>query len=204
MSAEVTGKGRHGQAWRDDTVKKGGLSSSIPALMLLDLVRQHTQLVRGSPATAVQYEKDSSSLVSDDTVANARVGRSSGVMPHRGDYERLAREPMLIGKLDLLQGYWQVPLPLEAQRDGFAHSGPSSRTKRALPARILPVLKDAWRTRRARAWPVAPELVAQAMPSHHPRRECSAVMLPDAPERRWGSTLTQGREDEVLTTNLRA
>ena len=59
-------------------------------------------------------KRDTSRLVSDYQAVNSQVEQSPGVMPHQGDM-RVLLGAKSFGKLDLLQGYWQMPFAPEAQ-----------------------------------------------------------------------------------------
>ena len=54
-------------------------------------------------------------LVSDYKAVNAQVEKSPGVMPNHESGMRDLLGARFFGKLDLLQGYWQMPLAEEAQ-----------------------------------------------------------------------------------------
>ena len=73
-------------------------------------------------------------------------------------------------------------------------AGASRRTKRVARNRVIK--EDAWTEDRVRAWRAAQDLVAQAVPLHHPRPGCVVLMFPDASDLHWGSFLTQVPEEE--------
>lgn len=98
---------------RYDPVKKDWLSKCIAALVFFGFVYHNIQAVWASPAMAVP-KKDSFRLVSDYSAVNAQVEKSPGVMPNHEDMRDLMGA-RFFGKLDLLQGYWQMPLSPEAQ-----------------------------------------------------------------------------------------
>ena len=102
-----------GKARRYDPVKTHWLSTCIATLVFLGFVFKNLQAVWASPAMAVP-KKDSFRLVSDYSAANAQVEQSPGVMPNHEDMRDLLGAKFF-GKLDLLQGYWQMPLAPEAQ-----------------------------------------------------------------------------------------
>ena len=57
---------------------------------------------------------DTFRLVSDYQAVNSQVEQRPGVMPNQEDMRELLGAKYF-GKLDLLQGYWQMPLSPEAQ-----------------------------------------------------------------------------------------
>ena len=59
-------------------------------------------------------KKDTFRLVSDYQAVNSQVEQSPGVMPHQEDMRELLGAKWF-GKLDLLQGYWQIPMASKAQ-----------------------------------------------------------------------------------------
>ena len=73
------------------------------------LVR-NIQAVWASPAMAVP-KRDTFRLVSDHQAVNSQVQQSPGVMPNQEGMRELLGAKYF-GKLDLLQGYWQMPLAL--------------------------------------------------------------------------------------------
>ena len=86
----------------------------VAALLAFGLVFRNLQAVGSSPAMAVP-KKDSFRLVSDYKAVNEQVQKSPGVMPNQeADIVDLLRA-RFYGKLDLLQGYWQMPLAKEAR-----------------------------------------------------------------------------------------
>ena len=58
--------------------------------------------------------RDTFRLVSDYQAVNSQVEQSPGVMSNQEDMRELL-EAKCFGKLDLLQGYWQMPSAPEAQ-----------------------------------------------------------------------------------------
>ena len=89
------------------------------------LVR-NIQAVWASPAMAVP-KRDTFRLVSDYQAVNSQVEQSPGVMPNQEDMRELLGAKCF-GKLDLLQGYWQMPLLRRRKR-----SSPPSRLMVCLP-----------------------------------------------------------------------
>ena len=83
--------------------------------MAFGLVFQNLQAVWSSPAMAVPT-KDSFCLVSDYKVVNEQVEKSPGVMRNQEADMFDLLSARFFGKLDLLQGYWQMPLA-EAARE---------------------------------------------------------------------------------------
>ena len=83
---------------RYDPVKTSWLASFVAALLAFGFVSRNPQAVRSSPAMAVP-KKDSFCLVSN----------YKAVMPNQeaGMVDLLSSR--FFGKLDLLQGYWQMP-----------------------------------------------------------------------------------------------
>ena len=65
-------------------------------------------------------KKDSFRLVSDYKAVNEQVEKSPGVMPNQEADMVDLLSARFFGKLDLLQGYWQMPLAEEA-RDFYDH-----------------------------------------------------------------------------------
>ncbi|MEP0580138.1 MAG: reverse transcriptase domain-containing protein [Marinobacter sp.] len=98
---------------RYEPTKRDWLSKCIAALVFFGFVYHNIQAVWASPAMAVP-KKDSFRLVSDYSAVNAQVEKSPGVMPNHEDMGDLLGA-RFFGKLDLLQGYWQMPLAPEAQ-----------------------------------------------------------------------------------------
>ena len=98
---------------RYDPVKTGGLASCIAALAVFGLIVRNIQAVWASPAMAVPT-RDTFRLVSDYQAVNSQVEQSPGVMSNQEDMRELL-EAKCFGKLDLLQGYWQMPSAPEAQ-----------------------------------------------------------------------------------------
>ena len=102
-------------------------------------------------------------------------------MPNQEDMRELLGAKCF-GKLDLLQGYWQMPLGPEAQEvftvtpDGLftptrvfleqVMAGASRRTKRVARNRVIE--EDAWTAERVRAWRAAQDLV---------RKRCHSIIL---------------------------
>ena len=81
---------------------------------VVGLVFHNLQAVWSSPAMAVP-KKDSFRLVSDYKAANEQVEQSLGVMPNQEADMFDLLSARFFGKLDLLQGYWQIPLAAEAR-----------------------------------------------------------------------------------------
>ena len=116
---------------RYDPVKTGWLASCIAALVAFGLLVRNIQAVWASPAMAVP-KKDTFRLISDYQAVNSQVEQSPGVMPHQEDM-RESLGAKCFGKMDLLQGYWQMSLAPEAQK----RSSQSSRPKVCLPRLVL-------------------------------------------------------------------
>ena len=98
---------------RYDPVKTGWLASCIAALVAFGLLVRNIQTVWASPAMAVP-KRDTFCLVSDSQAVNSPVEQSPGVMPNQEEMRELLGAKCF-GKLDFLQGYWQMPLAPEAQ-----------------------------------------------------------------------------------------
>ena len=98
---------------RYDPVKTGWLASCIAALVAFGLLVRNIQALSASPAMAVP-KRDTFRLVSDYQAVNSQVEQSPGVMPNQEDMRELLGAKCF-GKLDLLQGYWQMSLAPEAQ-----------------------------------------------------------------------------------------
>ena len=90
------------------------LASCVAALLAFGLVFRNLQAVWSSPAMAVP-KKDSFRLVSDYKAVNEQVEKSPGVMPNQEADMVDLLSARFFGKLDLLQGYWQMPLAEEAR-----------------------------------------------------------------------------------------
>ena len=99
---------------RYDPGKSSWLASCMAALMAFGLVFINVQAVWSSPAMAVP-KGDSFRLVSDYKAVNEQVEKSPGVMPNQESDMLDLLSAKFFGKLDLLQGYWQMPLAEEAQ-----------------------------------------------------------------------------------------
>ncbi|CAM9301856.1 unnamed protein product [Sphacelaria rigidula] len=97
---------------RYDPVKTEWLAPCIAALLVFGLVVRNIQPVWASPAMVVP-KRDTFRSVSDYQVVNAQVEQSPGVMPSQEDMLELLGA-QCFGILDLLQGYWQMPLAPEA------------------------------------------------------------------------------------------
>ncbi|CAN0429927.1 unnamed protein product, partial [Scytosiphon promiscuus] len=93
---------------RYNPVKTGWLASCIAALVAFCVLA-----VWANPAMATP-RRDTSRLVSDYQTVNSQVEQSPGVMPNHKKMGDLPGEKYF-GKLDLLRGYWQMPLAPEAQ-----------------------------------------------------------------------------------------
>ncbi|CAM9713089.1 unnamed protein product [Hapterophycus canaliculatus] len=102
-----------GKPWRYNPVKTGWLASCVAALVAFGLLVHSIQAVWASPIMAVP-KGDTFPLVSDDQAVHSQVEQSPGVMPYHEDMRNLLRAKYF-GKLDLLQGYWQMPLVPEAK-----------------------------------------------------------------------------------------
>ena len=98
---------------RYDPVKTGRLASCIAALVAFCLLVRNIQAVGASPAMPVP-KRDTFCLA-----VNSQVEQSPGVMPNQEDMRELLGAKCF-GKLDLFQGYWQMPLAPEATR-GLHH-----------------------------------------------------------------------------------
>ena len=95
-------------------MKTSWLASCVAALLAFGLVFQNLQAGWFSPAMAVP-KKDSFRLVSDLKAVNEQVEKSPCVMPNQEADMVDLLSARFIGKLDLLQGYWQMPLAEEAR-----------------------------------------------------------------------------------------
>ena len=95
-------------------VKSTWLAACMTALLAFGLVVRNLQAVWASPAMAVP-KKDSFRLVSDYKAVNEQVEKSPGVMPNQESDMTDLLSARFFGKLDLLQGYWQMPLAEEAR-----------------------------------------------------------------------------------------
>ena len=98
---------------RYDPVKTGWIATCITALLAFGLVFKNIQAVWASPAMAVP-KRDTFRLVSDYQAVNAQIEQFPGGMPSQEDMKELLGANCF-GKLDLLQGYWQMPLAPDAQ-----------------------------------------------------------------------------------------
>ena len=70
-------------------------------------------------------------------------------------------------------------------------AGASRRTTRVARNRVI--REDAWTAQRVRAWYAVQDVVAQAVPLHHPRPGCVVLMFPDASDFHWGSFVLKCR-----------
>ncbi|CAN0420185.1 unnamed protein product, partial [Scytosiphon promiscuus] len=93
---------------RYNSVITGWVASCIAALVAFCVLA-----VWASPAMATP-RRDTSRLVSDYQAMNSQVEQSPGVMTNHKNMGDLPGEKYF-GKLDLLQGYWQMPLAPEVQ-----------------------------------------------------------------------------------------
>ena len=94
-------------------MKTRWLALCVAALLAFGLVFRNLQAVSSSPAMAVP-KKDSFCLVSDYKAVNEQVEKSPGVMPNQEADMVDLLSARFFGKLDLLQGYWQMSLAEEA------------------------------------------------------------------------------------------
>ena len=99
---------------RYDPRKSSWLASCMGALLALGLVYRNLQAVWSSPAMAIP-KKDTFRLVSDYAAVNDQVEKSQGVMPNQESDVLDLLSAKCFGKIDLLQGYWQIPLAEDAQ-----------------------------------------------------------------------------------------
>ena len=99
---------------RYDPVKSSWLASCVAALLAFGLVFRNLQVVWSSPAMAVP-KQDSFRLMSDYKAVNEQVEKSPGVMPNQEADMVDLLSARFFGELDLLQGYWQMPLAEEAR-----------------------------------------------------------------------------------------
>ena len=74
---------------------------------------KNIEAVWASPAMVVP-KRDTFRLASDYQAVNAQIEQSPGVMPSQEDMKELLGVTCF-GKLDLLQGYWQMPPAPDAQ-----------------------------------------------------------------------------------------
>ena len=75
---------------------------------------RNLQAVWASAAMAAP-QKGGFRLVSDYRVVNKQIEKAPGVMPNQEAEIANFRGSTCFGKLDMLQGYWQMPLAAEAQ-----------------------------------------------------------------------------------------
>ena len=97
-----------------DPVKTSWLASCAAALLVFGLVFRNLQAVWSSPAMAVP-KKDSFLVVSDSKAVNEQVEKSQGVMPNQEADMVDLLSGRFVRKLNLNQGYWQMPLAEEAR-----------------------------------------------------------------------------------------
>lgn len=102
-----------------DPVKSSWLASCMVALSAIRLVFRGLQAIRSTPALAVP-KQHSFRLVSDYMAVNEKVEKiSPGPMPNQGADMLNLLSARFFGKLDLFQGYWQIPFAEEAQKIFF-------------------------------------------------------------------------------------
>ena len=101
------------KARRCDLVKTSWLASCVAALLAFGFGFRNQQAVWSSPAMAVP-NKDSFHLVSDYKAVNEHVEKCPDVMPNQKADMAYLLSACFFGRLDLLQGYWQMPLAEEA------------------------------------------------------------------------------------------
>ena len=94
--------------------KTARLARCIVSLVALGLVFRNLQAVWASVAMAAP-KKGGFRLVSDYRVGNKQTEKVPGVMPNQEAEMADLRGGILFGKLDMLQGYGQIPLAAEAQ-----------------------------------------------------------------------------------------
>ena len=109
-SSEATGAGREGQTSPVRSSEDRVVSVVHRGFGGVWFVRA---AVWASPAMAVP-KRDTFRLFSDYQAVNSQVEQSPGVMPNQEDMRELLGAKCF-GKLDLLQGYRQMPLAPEAQ-----------------------------------------------------------------------------------------
>ena len=95
-------------------IKTAWLATCIGTLVALGLVFHNMQAVWTSAAMAAP-KKVVSRLVSDHRVVNKQIEKVLGVMPNQEAEMADLRGATYFGKLDMPQGYWQIPLAAEAQ-----------------------------------------------------------------------------------------
>ena len=95
-------------------VKTAWLASCMASLVALGLVFFNMQAVWASAALVIP-KKAGFRLVSDYRQVNAQVEQVPAVMPNQEASMAKLSEARFYGSLDMLQGYWQLPLAPEAQ-----------------------------------------------------------------------------------------
>ena len=95
-------------------IKTAWLAKCIGTVVALGLVFRNLQAVWANAAMAAP-KKGGFYLVSDYRAVNKQIEKVSGVMPNQEAKMADLREATSFGKLDMLQGYWQIPLAAEAQ-----------------------------------------------------------------------------------------
>ena len=96
-------------------IKTAWLATCIGTLVALGLVFCNLQAVWASAAMAAS-KKGGFRLVSDHRAVNKQIEKVPGVMPNQEAEIADLRGAKCFRKLDMLQGYWQMPLASEAQQ----------------------------------------------------------------------------------------
>ena len=102
------------KARRYNATKSAWLTACMAALLAFGLVVRNLQEVWASPAMAVPKKK-SYRLVSNYQAIDSQVEKCPGVMPNQEADMADLLGANCFGKLDMLQGYWQMPLANIAQ-----------------------------------------------------------------------------------------
>ena len=95
-------------------IKTTLLATRTETLVALGLVFRNLQAVWASAAMAAP-KKGGFRLGSDYRAVNKHIKKVSGVMLNQEAEMANLRGATCFGKLDMLQGYWQMPLATEAQ-----------------------------------------------------------------------------------------
>ena len=117
--------------------KTAWLAGCMATLVALGLVLRSLQAVWASAAMATP-KKGGYRLVSDYLAVNKRIKKVPSVMPNHEEEMVDLLGPACFGKIDMLQGYWQMPLAADAQEifniansrsSVYPHSGAARRAE---------------------------------------------------------------------------
>ena len=95
--------------------KAAWLAKHMEHLVEAGMVYRNNQAVYGSVAMAIPKGNNNFRLVSDYRAVNATIEQAAFPMPHLESMPSLFAQAKAFCTLDLLQGYWQMPLRPEAQ-----------------------------------------------------------------------------------------